>query len=235
MPYLSSTPLNPMRRGTQQLVRNTQRLHAVVRGVVPPNVEGRVLWRLEEYSHEYRLLILSPEVPSLEHIVEEAGWNGAESGVPRVADLEPLIRQIAVGREFAFKTTLNPVVAVRGELLNPTPAQSEKLEKGSRSVRVAHRTVQHQLQWFVDRTVPERATWGFALVPGESGPNVRITARRHLRFRKPSGGAPVSIDAVTYEGLLTVTDREVFLRSLTSGIGKAKAYGCGLLTLAPVK
>lgn len=235
MPYLSSTPLNPMRKGTQDLVRNTQKLHAVVRGVVPPDATGRVLWRLEEQPHKYDLLILSPEFPTLDNIVEEAGWPGAEHGVSRVADLEPLVQQVAVGREFAFKTTLNPVTSTRATLVKPTAAQARKLEEEGRSVRVAHRTVQYQLQWFVDRSAADRAPWGFAVAPGESGPNVRITSRRHLRFRKPSGGSPVSIDAVTYEGVLTVTDRQLFLQSLTSGIGKAKAYGCGLLTLAPVR
>ena len=36
---------------------------------------------------------------------------------------------------------------------------------------------------------------------------------------------------VTYEGLLTVTDAAKFREALTSGIGRGKAYGLGLLTV----
>ena len=42
---------------------------------------------------------------------------------------------------------------------------------------------------------------------------------------------PVSLLAVTYEGLLTVTDAALFRRTLTEGIGRGKAYGLGLLTV----
>ena len=40
--------------------------------------------------------------------------------------------------------------------------------------------------------------------------------------------------AVTYEGVLTVTDTELFCKALTEGIGRGKAYGMGLLTVARV-
>jgi CRISPR system Cascade subunit CasE len=38
----------------------------------------------------------------------------------------------------------------------------------------------------------------------------------------------------TYDGILTVTDPALLRRALCHGVGRAKAYGCGLLTLAPV-
>jgi len=37
--------------------------------------------------------------------------------------------------------------------------------------------------------------------------------------------------AVTYEGILTVTDKERFRKTLIEGIGREKAYGMGLLTV----
>lgn len=39
---------------------------------------------------------------------------------------------------------------------------------------------------------------------------------------------------VTFDGRLEVTDPAALRRTLTQGIGKAKAYGCGLITLAPL-
>lgn len=37
---------------------------------------------------------------------------------------------------------------------------------------------------------------------------------------------------VTFDGRLEVTDPAALRRTLTLGLGKAKAYGCGLMTLA---
>jgi CRISPR system Cascade subunit CasE len=75
------------------------------------------------------------------------------------------------------------------------------------------------------------------------GDRYELTVRdkRALAFDKsratgPHGGrrAPVSLVTVTFDGRLEVTEPQLLRRALTHGIGKAKAYGCGLLTLAPL-
>jgi CRISPR system Cascade subunit CasE len=47
-------------------------------------------------------------------------------------------------------------------------------------------------------------------------------------------GKPVTLVTVTFDGRLEITDPEALRRTLTQGIGRARAYGCGLLTLAPI-
>ena len=37
-----------------------------------------------------------------------------------------------------------------------------------------------------------------------------------------------------FDGVLRITDVELFRKSLLSGMGRGKAYGMGLLTLAPL-
>ncbi len=44
--------------------------------------------------------------------------------------------------------------------------------------------------------------------------------------------APLDHDSVLFEGVLTVTDTEAFINTLASGIGSAKSFGFGLLSLA---
>ena len=41
--------------------------------------------------------------------------------------------------------------------------------------------------------------------------------------------------AGTYEGVLTVTDEELFKAALVQGIGREKAYGLGMLTIVGVR
>ena len=59
-----------------------------------------------------------------------------------------------------------------------------------------------------------------------------VTDSRWLRFYKGnSGKRPVSLLAVSYEGLLEVTDAQLFKKTLTEGMGRGKAFGLGLLTV----
>ena len=40
------------------------------------------------------------------------------------------------------------------------------------------------------------------------------------------------LQTITYEGNLRVTDADLFRKSLTRGVGRARGYGCGLISLA---
>lgn len=51
--------------------------------------------------------------------------------------------------------------------------------------------------------------------------------RRHHIYKR--GGAPIVFSTLDFEGILTVTEPEIFLHRLLNGIGPAKAFGCGLL------
>ncbi|KPH98712.1 CRISPR-associated protein, Cse3 family [Actinobacteria bacterium OV450] len=42
------------------------------------------------------------------------------------------------------------------------------------------------------------------------------------------------MNSVTFEGRLRITDPGLLTEHLLAGIGPSKAYGCGLLTLAPL-
>ncbi|MFC6137800.1 type I-E CRISPR-associated protein Cas6/Cse3/CasE, partial [Streptomyces spororaveus] len=108
------------------------------------------------------------------------------------------------------------------------------------------------LAWFTDRVkgfgfelkeVPASAPAAPSILPltapaAEPEPtlDVRITARDRRQFTKTdssgTGNTTVTITTATYEGTLTVTDPFTLARTLLTGIGPAKAYGCGLLTLA---
>ncbi len=56
--------------------------------------------------------------------------------------------------------------------------------------------------------------------------------RRHELYKR--GGAPMVFSTLDFEGILTVTDPEIFSRSLLTGLGPAKAFGCGLLLVRRV-
>ncbi|AZZ41144.1 type I-E CRISPR-associated protein Cas6/Cse3/CasE [Acidipropionibacterium jensenii] len=232
MAYLSSIPINPLRRGGQRLLSNRQRMHAALLGgmAVQP-VKEKILWRLEAAEHSSRVLVLTASRPNWDHIVEQAGWPGADGSDPKMADYSPLLAMVVRGRRFTFRTTLNTVSSSH----NPesaTATQKKHLTAPSRrAVHLGERSAPNQLLWFLKRAADEHDQWGFTVGRSES-PTVRIIERSHERFTRRRGEPPVSLNLATFEGELQVTDPELMTRSLLEGIGKAKAYGCGLITLA---
>ncbi|OHV19234.1 type I-E CRISPR-associated protein Cas6/Cse3/CasE [Parafrankia soli] len=241
MTYLSRIWLNPLRTGAQGLIRSPQKTHAaVLGGLAAQPVTERVLWRLEtSQPHRAELLVLTETRPSWEHLVEQAGWPGSDQPQAMVRDYQPLLDRLQRGREFAFRLRANPVTATRTPT-KPSARQKEHLaQERPRGVRVPHRTAAHQLTWLLDRV--ER--WGFTLPTSQdTGPAARLTARERLTFTKSTAGATgantsgrrVTLSTATFDGALRVTDPDQARHTLLHGVGPAKAYGCGLITLAPL-
>lgn len=234
MPYLSKVALNPLRRGTQRMLNNPQVLHAAVLGGLSRQpVEERILWRLESaVPHRMDLLVLSRSKPSWEHLVEQGGWPASDDAQALVKPYEPLLDRIVRGREFAFRVRANPVTATRRPL-NPSVAARDRLSQPrARGVRVPQRTVDQQLAWLLARV----RRWGFELPVGSSGTcDARLVSRQRLSFRKHDGAtSPVVIETATFEGRVRIVDAATARRSLLEGVGRARAYGCGLVTLAPL-
>jgi CRISPR system Cascade subunit CasE len=75
---------------------------------------------------------------------------------------------------------------------------------------------------------------GVEVPTGTAGePDVRIVRRQRLTFAH--GARRVTLVTVTYEGRLRVVDPAPLRRTLVRGVGHARAYGCGLMTLAPAR
>lgn len=235
MPYLSKIWLNPLRTGAQRLLRNPQAMHAAVLGGLSRQpVTERVLWRQEDDSrHRAAVLVLTESAPSWEHLVEQAGWPGSDEEQALVRSYKPLLDRVVRGREFVFRLRANPVAATR-QPLQPSPAQRRHLDQEGRQrgVRVAHRTVAHQLAWLDSRF----DSWGFEPMDNSSGvADVCLAARQRLVFNRQAGESTgrVTIETATFEGRLRIADVERATASLLQGVGPARAYGCGLITLAP--
>ncbi|MFI6575404.1 type I-E CRISPR-associated protein Cas6/Cse3/CasE [Nocardiopsis sp. NPDC050513] len=258
MPYLSRIRINPLRSGAQALLENAHRMKIAVLGGVPERVDDEpVLWRLDGSGrHHPHLLVLTPSRPDWSHIIAEAGWPDADGEHALVRDYEPLLARLAVGREFAFRLTANPVQNTK-KPEKPTKQQLKVMEtthspdgKGSRhrGFRIGHRTARHQLEWLLKRTakagfeIPDARTERLPApgmpLDGVPAPDLRVVGRQDLRFHKKTSDRgkrpPVSIITATFEGRLRVTDPQLLRTALLNGMGPAKRYGCGLLTLAPL-
>ncbi|WP_030144822.1 type I-E CRISPR-associated protein Cas6/Cse3/CasE [Spirillospora albida] len=226
--YLTRFRINTERVGARKLLSSPQVLHAAVMSSFAELPDQRpdaprVLWRLDRDTRaRTHLCIVSPYKPDLTHLVEQAGWPTTARW--ETFDYGPFLDRLSAGDRWAFRLTANPVHSVRNKDGAPTKT-------------TAHIGPRNQLRWLQQR----QEQGGFRLVrkPGANGHQddlerheLLIHNRRQLSFKKKGMSKPVTLVTVTYDGRLEVTDPEAFRRTLTQGLGKAKAYGCGLMTLA---
>ncbi|MFB7359428.1 type I-E CRISPR-associated protein Cas6/Cse3/CasE [Streptomyces gardneri] len=252
--YLTRFRVNTTRTGARRLLSSRQVLHAAVMSSFPtllptdqPTPDApRVLWRLDHNAPaEVLLYLVSPQPPDLTHFVEQAGWPTAVVDGPgwQTRSYTPLLDRLNAGDRWAFRLTANPVHDIRR-----TPDEPRK--------RTAHLTPHHQMGWLLDTGRQERG--GFRILEKPKDKRllpqgtthqrrehhgdryeVAVHDQRSLTFDKSRTagtrrGKPVTLLTATFDGRLEVTDPHLMRRTLTQGLGKAKAYGCGLMTLAPL-
>lgn len=249
MTYLSRIRINPLRAKSRSLLVNPRIMHSYVCAGIPGSpTDERLLWRVDnDNRHRPILYVLTGSKPDWTHLVEEAGWPASDGDHAAVADYAPLLARLTLGRQFAFRLTASPVQNTnRPDKL--TEEQKKRLERGDqrRGFRLGHRTAKAQLGWLIERV----GKHGFEIPPAHTEPavpdpaplqdatpaaDVRLIRRDRVSVTKGRGGPTITMHTATFEGRLTVTDVDLLTHALLNGIGPSKAYGCGLLTLAPLK
>lgn len=215
--YITHFQLNPRRRGAMKLLTSPQAMHAAVLASFadPSETEsGRVLWRRDRGRNREDLLIVSPQRPDLTHLVEQAGWPTTATWTTR--PYAGVLARLAAGQRWRFRLTANP-----------TTNGAADQQRGRGSV-IPCTTIAQQEHWLRSRADRH----GFDIpVNSLDAPELAVSERRTIQFARRQH--TVTLATVTFEGILTVTDRDSFAHTLAHGIGRAKGYGCGLLTIAP--
>lgn len=232
--YISRVPLNGVRRGAMELLTSPSKMHGAVEASFPPEgmeatasdttaSEGRILWRIDRADDEGRsvwLYVVSPRRPDFTHLCEQAGWP--VEGSWETKGYEPLLARIESGLKCQFRLKANPVRKV-------------SRDKGVRSNRdvigtiQGHVTIDQQMQWLIDRAQAH----GFKILEDSSGfPQLRVGQREKSSFAH--AGSRATLSTAVFDGILEVTDAELFRRTLCFGLGRAKAFGCGLMTVVPL-
>lgn len=225
--YFTRIAINPQRRASRELLGSPHKIHGAVGACFPPTHRpSRPLWRVDRTGEGTFLYLLSDVAPDATHVVENYGWPLAGGWETR--DYAVVLDAVREGRRFGFRLAANPVHTVR---LPPRVTQGES----ERKRRLAHVTAAQQLEWFLKRA----EGWGIWVgkeadeeTGEESTRTFEIVERAVQAF--PRGGRTVTIGTAVFEGVLTVTDAVRLRRKLVEGFGHAKAYGCGLMTLAPL-
>lgn len=219
--FLSRIGINGRRRGARPLLGSPRAMHAATMAAFADGAasdEGRILWRLDDLGNaRSNLYVVSPSPPDFTHLVEQAGWPTTETWSTRPYDT--FLNQIRIGQRWHFRLTANPVHRTR---LRPTDPDSKI---------AAHVTVQQQEQWLLDRAEKLGFTVMQSVTSAGDDSDVAVVHRNVHRFKRDEH--TVTLAVATFEGNLQVAAADRLRHALASGVGRGKAYGCGLLTLAP--
>lgn len=157
-----------------------------------------------------RLLFRVDELPGGGlHLLAQActapNWQGltvADDYWLGAPEVKAIDPTLAVGQRLAFRLRANPTVKRDGK-------------------RIPLREEHEQTAWLRRKGEAH----GFTLV------SVRLRQATASRSRTADGWV-ATLEGVTFDGLLRVTDPEALLAALAAGIGSAKGFGFGLLSLA---
>lgn len=211
--YLSRVYLDQERHETMKALARPRLLHGAVEHGFAGKRQRR-LWRIDRRTNDCQLLVLSVEEPDFAHLAEQFGFPDAEP-LWETKDYRPLLAKLEKGQSWQFRLCANPTRS----------SAKDKSQKAERGKVFAHVTHDQQKKWLIDRAN------NCGIILDENAFDVVHT--NWYRFsNNQSEKRRITIRTATFEGVLTVDDPDRFKSVLVNGMGRAKAYGCGLLTIA---
>jgi CRISPR system Cascade subunit CasE len=138
--------------------------------------------------------------------------------------------QLLKGQRLAFSLVANPVVSRKVEDKKHSvkhdvwmDAKKQAKESSFTGGSIVQACEKASKAWLIRQG--ERC--GFQL--GEK--DMMVDGYIQNRFYKGKKLKPIKYSSIHYEGVLTVTDTEKFINTLYSGIGRSRAFGCGLMLI----
>jgi CRISPR system Cascade subunit CasE len=225
--FLSRLVLNPGNRDVQRGIENCHAFHQTIMRGFPtvatdaPRKEFYVLYRPELDAHSGALTVLVQSLTEPNWAPLRGDWSAvltAESREPLVKRVDSAFQRIAAGSQLRFRLRANPTKRLIKTLPDGSPNKG-----GGKRVQLFHEA--DQLAWLMRKG----ETGGFRVESVQARAD-RLGGKRQVGRR---GQRDIVLDAVVFDGELTVIDAAVFQRTLVAGIGSGKAYGFGLLSVAP--
>lgn len=225
--YLSRVTLSLSNLSAMAFISSPYKIHAAVEQAFAPDAtregeDGRILWRLDEVAgnpSEMWLYVMSLEKPDFTRICEQVG----EPALWVTKDYAPVLERVREGQLWQFRLKANPVRKVLVD-------KGRRERAGVVGSIQGHVTEAQQRAWLLDRSEAH----GFRIVQTEEGyDRLTVSHRRRERFKRH--GDVVTLTTAQYDGVLEVTDADAFRHVLGFGMGRARGFGCGLMTIAPVR
>jgi CRISPR system Cascade subunit CasE len=233
--FLSKLVLNARDRQARRDLAEPYEMHRTLWRAFPEREPGRVLFRVEGERPGVRpvVLVQSDSPPD---------WGRVREVAPQYFLAPPLFKEVepsfTTGQRLRFRLRANPTKKVA------TFSQAERLGGSSdrdghskNGRRLALLTEEEQVAWLLHKGDQAGFRIPGGWVTGTEGrrvANFRVEVIREGLVRcGKEGHSAGRFYSVRFEGLLEVTDPEKLRSAVADGIGTAKGFGFGLLSLAP--
>ena len=178
---------------------------------VKREADSGFLFRIDPQPYGRAVILVQSAVePDWNYAFHNAGYLLAAK--PEVKTFEP---DFSKGQRFRFRLAANPT---RRLSKNSPDAKAESIGK---RVPVPNNKL---LDW-LDRRAK---SGGFSIAEGTT------TVSSGYIYINKRGNNGQRLRSVRYDGVLEVTDPDIFYKTIIRGIGSGKAFGFGLLSVAPV-
>lgn len=209
--YLSRVEIDYENRLALKELNHLGAFHNWVEQSFPEEIKNserkRKLWRVDRLKNKNYLLIVSEDKPDFERL-EKYGVKGTA----RAKDYDEFLNTFKNNDRMTFRVVLNPNKSISDRSLR-------------RGKVIPLLQEDEQFKYLIDRSEKN----GFSL----NSKDFYILKSNFETLYKPNG-FKLDLIKAEYQGELTITDVEKFKNALTTGIGKKKAYGFGMMTVIPV-
>lgn len=234
---LSRLVLDSRNRSVRRDLADVQQMHRTVMSLFPEvsSEEARrtlgVLFRVDSDPRSYPVLLLQSRT--------QPDWNklppdylaAGEDHNPASKDLSAVCDTLKPGMVLSFRLRANPTRKIL------TKTGSDGIRRNGK--RVELRTEADQIEWLRRKG----AGSGFILTSVRAVPevpNLRVIGQGKFSGARSDPyheglRSRLTFAAVLFEGVLTIADLDKFRQTIEQGIGSAKAYGFGLLSIAPAQ
>lgn len=209
MLYLSRLTLNPRSRQVRAELNNPYEMHrTLLQGLDTCRKDAAMLFRVDvdRASGVPTVLVQSRLQPDWESVF--ANRDYLLPHLPGNPALKAISPRFAAGQLLQFRLRANPTVK----------------RNGKRSGRYGEN---EQREWLERKLI----TAGCQLVMCQIVKEDLIEASKHEAGQRVN----MPLLAVRFDGALQVADPDLLKRALDQGLGSAKAFGFGLLSLAPAR
>lgn len=214
--FLSLLELNLQSRRVQKELANRYELHRTLMHAFkePSLSNNRLLFRIEINRGSAKILVQSQSTPDWSFFTEEEGFQRyLIHPNPGIKTFSP---RLIAGQKFLFRL-----------LANPSCRKAIYKDENGHGKRIGLYTEEDQLKWLEKKGNQN----GFIPI------DVSIQSAGTIRGVKKQDDKKhiIKIPCVRYDGLLQISDPSAFENGLKMGIGPAKGFGCGLLSLAVIQ
>lgn len=204
--YFTAMTFDPLSPMTHYFLGNPEHAHAEILSLFEPG-SSRPLFRVDNKKNEKIVYMVSENMPNVERWNNRFGIKPGQS-LCQSADYEAFLASIKKGDLMSFKITAVPTKTTNGK-----------------KVSLDYKSA---LNWMSRKLIKGGA------IPVED--SLMQAEEQSVKFRKgfASTTHEVYYRTRTYEGIFEVENVDKVVDMLRHGIGRQKAYGCGMLTVVPM-